>query len=378
MLKLLLLIGGLCAAFLLSAAPLWNLYTGAAIVQPRVDYATQDACTAGAMKQAPGSYTCRSLSVVPVTVPMDMHGGLTVDPRTIPTTQFGVKDDRLTTTGRFGTPSDIGSFRTACYFSHAGWDDPIVYPGQPGKSHLHYFFGNDTTNANSTLATLRQGGSTCRGGTVNQTAYWQPAMLNGQTAILPQSLIVYYKNGFKITGPFVPIPEGLKMVAGNPSSTGPQDMTSFTCINNAAGNGPRASNILACPAGDTLWASVEFPQCWDGKNLDSPDHRSHMAYPVQNQTAPYAWACPADHPVAIPLITLNVLYAIRPGDDTTKWRLASDMYTGLGGYSLHADWFNAWKPDVMSVWVQNCNNAIKDCSATMLGDGREMDEFGAN
>jgi hypothetical protein len=37
--------------------------------------------------------------------------------------------------------------RTACQFSHMAFDDPIVYPGQPGKSHLHVFFGNTGTNA---------------------------------------------------------------------------------------------------------------------------------------------------------------------------------------------------------------------------------------
>jgi Domain of unknown function (DUF1996) len=29
-----------------------------------------------------------------------------------------------------------------CPFSHTSTDDPIVYPGQPGRSHAHTFFGN--------------------------------------------------------------------------------------------------------------------------------------------------------------------------------------------------------------------------------------------
>lgn len=31
-----------------------------------------------------------------------------------------------------------------------------------------------------------------------------------------------------------------------------------------------------CPAG--IMVNVRFPTCWDGKNLDSPDHMSHVAY----------------------------------------------------------------------------------------------------
>jgi hypothetical protein len=33
-----------------------------------------------------------------------------------------------------------------------------------------------------------------------------------------------------------------------------------------------------CKAGDTLVADMMAPECWDGKYLDSPDHRSHTAY----------------------------------------------------------------------------------------------------
>ena len=42
------------------------------------------------------------------------------------------------------------TFFTDCLPSHRAPDDPIVYPKQPGASHLHDFFGNETTNAFST------------------------------------------------------------------------------------------------------------------------------------------------------------------------------------------------------------------------------------
>ena len=34
------------------------------------------------------------------------------------------------------------------------FDDPIVYPREPGKSHLHTFFGNTGANAFSTAASI--------------------------------------------------------------------------------------------------------------------------------------------------------------------------------------------------------------------------------
>ena len=60
------------------------------------------------------------------------------------------------------SPDVVGAFRFICNAGQLLKDDPIVYPGQPGKSHLHQFYGNTGANANSTYASLRgAGSSTC-------------------------------------------------------------------------------------------------------------------------------------------------------------------------------------------------------------------------
>jgi len=48
--------------------------------------------------------------------------------------------------------------------------------------------------------------------------------------------------------------------------------------------------------------------CWDGKNLDSPNHVDHVAHPTGG---PASFAvtngkCPATHPVKIPQVHLEV------------------------------------------------------------------------
>src|SRR5262245_51061147 len=50
------------------------------------------------------------------------------------------------------------NFVSSCAFSHRAGDDPIVFPRFAGASHDHTFVGNTSTNAFSTLATLRQAG----------------------------------------------------------------------------------------------------------------------------------------------------------------------------------------------------------------------------
>jgi hypothetical protein len=52
------------------------------------------------------------------------------------------------------TPARAQSFIIDCKSSHSAPDDPIVYPGVPGAAHLHEFFGNTSTNASSTYATM--------------------------------------------------------------------------------------------------------------------------------------------------------------------------------------------------------------------------------
>lgn len=60
-----------------------------------------------------------------------------------------------------------------------------------------------------------------------------------------------------------------------------------------------------CPGG--IRVTVIFPSCWDGKSLDSPDHRSHVAYAPGNQ-ALAGDRCPSTHPVRIPQVMYEVMY----------------------------------------------------------------------
>jgi len=47
--------------------------------------------------------------------------------------------------------------------------------------------------------------------------------------------------------------------------------------------------------------------CWDGKNTDSPDHKSHVSYPASGSfesTGP----CPSSHPVRLPQVMYEVMW----------------------------------------------------------------------
>ncbi len=72
------------------------------------------------------------------------------------------------------------------------------------------------------------------------------------------------------------------------------------------------------PCGGGWRVSVHFPSCWDGKNTDSPDHKSHVAYPTSG-TFESGGACPSTHPVKIPQVMYEVMFDTSPFNDKSLW-----------------------------------------------------------
>jgi hypothetical protein len=290
--------------------------------------------------------------------------------------------------GGTGTFADFGAFRMVCTFAKFAFDDPIVYPKHPGVSHLHMFFGNTGVNAYTTPDSLFTGNSTCAGGIANRTGYWTPAMIDTRTGTIvkPGPITIYYKSGLNVDyTKIVPLPTGLRMIAGDKNWTGPGPQTEppqgfqfvqFVCRDGSVKvSYEESGNIPNCKVGDAVHLSIEFPQCWDGKHLDSPDHKSHMANPnysgsVRNQTR-----CPGSHPVVVPQITEIFDFPVTEENaPASNWRLSSDMYDKKkkGGFSAHADWMMGWDETAMKTMVTDCLNKGRDCGVNFLGGGKEL------
>ena len=268
----------------------------------------------------------------------------------------------------------VGAFRTVCEPTHMSYDDPIVYPGQPGRSHLHTFFGNAGVTGNSNANSIRNSGnSSCRGGTLNRSGYWVPAMVDTRTnlAVMPAGSNFYYKTGYEGVRPadIRPFPAGLRMIAGDAKNdrSAAQYVPAPWRYHCHLANNNFGSSIPNCAVGDDMVQEIEFPQCWDGVNLDSPDHKSHMAY--ANPSLP---GCPSSHPVPLPKISFSIHYRVTTANQATYWRLSSDTYSGPAGYSSHGDWWNGWDQGAMETFVRTCNNQALDCKSHLLGDGRAI------
>jgi hypothetical protein len=238
------------------------------------------------------------------------------------------------------------NFVTVCRFSHRAPDDPIVFPRKPELSHDHTFFGNVSTDAFSTPRTLRGLATTCSRAD-DTAAYWAPTLLVDHEPVAPLDAQVYYRR--RTVRPVRPFPPGLEMIAGDAYAKSPQSrrMVSWSC-GDLGGVAPR-STVPTCPSArgaKSLRLTVRFPDCWDGRRLDSPDHKSHMAYSARG-------VCPASHGVPVPSIVLRIQYPVAGGRGV---ELAS-----RGQLTGHADFVNSWNQAGLKRLVDYCLNALRVC-----------------
>lgn len=230
-----------------------------------------------------------------------------------------------------------------------------------------------------------------------------PAMLDGMgNVVKPDWINTYYKqlpasdpdcaklqdpksNAVISTGgKCVSLPNGLRFLMGYNMATGANDFTnpslrewdamSYACVNpttfeEISVKKHTFAEVIAagCPNGNWLRASAAFPQCWDGKNLDSPDHRAHIAFPVQSY-------CPPTHPYKFPEVAVSVHFRTDANFLAGKWRLSADEMQPEkpAGSSLHFDYWEAWSPTLKDLWQKNCIDGRLSCSTGNVGDGRQI------
>ncbi len=244
-----------------------------------------------------------------------------------------------------------GRFKARCGYTRSLPDDPIVRPGAAGASHLHDFFGNRTTDAATTTETLQAGSTSCQP-LADHSAYWVPSLYKDGTQVAPLKLAAYYNLNGRQPGTIVAFPAGLRMITGNSAATTaqPATVTDWTCLPTKPAQ-MTAGEVPTCDAISHLVLRVAFSDCWDGVNLDSPDHRGHMA--LSQRASDGYRHCPGTHPTAVPQVGLQVEYPIGGGPGVT-------LSSG-GQFSGHADFWNAWVPDQLSHLVDTCLNTPTAC-----------------
>jgi hypothetical protein len=238
-------------------------------------------------------------------------------------------------------------FKVECDFVRHRKADPIVHPRHPGMGHLHMFMGNKSTNAFSTYRSLRRTGTSCDV-RADTSPYWAPALRKNGNVVRPIRGDFYYRGQLRLSA-IRPYPKGLKIVAGNSHATRPPStrVLAWSC---QGSSGTGTARIRDCGSGN-IKVMIKFPECWDGRRRDSANHKAHMSYA---RRVSGRRVCPRSHPIEVPELTTTIIYPISNGRGV---RLSSGPY-----YTMHADFWNAWKQRALKRIIHRCIHAGIECS----------------
>ncbi|KAJ2934701.1 hypothetical protein H1R20_g2411, partial [Candolleomyces eurysporus] len=191
--------------------------------------------------------------------------------------------------------------------------DPIVNPGEV-SGHTHIVFGGSNFGLSVTTQKLLESECTSVPIAEDKSNYWAPLLYfqwaNGSFSSVDGGAVAYYLFPDK-AGTTTAFPPDFRMLSGSPrkrtydANSFAQQAIDFLCLDfNGQTTKHTSLPTKVCPSG--IRSQVNFPSCWDGKNLDSPDHKSHVAF---RSGGPDKGECTdPKYPVSIPRIFLEIYW----------------------------------------------------------------------
>lgn len=287
-----------------------------------------------------------------------------------------------------------GTFVTSCGVNANGLfnsDNVIVAPGvSNGAHHFHDYIGNQSNTAFASDQDLANAETSCVDQGDKSTYYWPVIRLQNGTQEQDAN-----KPGGGIegnAGQIVTPKEVTLTFVGNPRSkvtAMPRLLRIITGDAKAFVNGTANANASwsctgfedrqlkdkypLCPQGSDVVRTFKFQSCWDGRNIDSANHRTHVAF-AQNDGS-----CPGGFQ-AIPQLVQRIVYdvdapSLNDGGRTTPLFAVDSFPEQLHkAVTDHGDFINVFDENLMNEMV-GCINDGRQCGA---GTGQDDPGNGDN
>jgi hypothetical protein len=274
-----------------------------------------------------------------------------------------------------------GAFRTRCGVNANklyNSDNIIVAPGvDNGAHHTHDYVGNQDNDAFTTNEEFAAAATSCRNQGDKSTYYWPVLRLQDGTQEFDAKQLGGGAEGntgriltaSKVTlnfvgnprGKVVAMPKFLRIITGDAKA-----FTNGTANANAAWsctgfeNRQLTDKYPICPEGSSLVRTSKFQSCWDGRSIDSANHRAHVAF-----ADPRTGACPNGFK-AIPQLVQRLVYDVDA--PSLKDNGKSSPFYAVDGFpeqmhkpiTDHGDFINVFDEILMNRMVQ-CINTGRKC-----------------
>ncbi|MEU0786752.1 DUF1996 domain-containing protein [Streptomyces sp. NPDC006173] len=195
--------------------------------------------------------------------------------------------------------ASTGEFVTSCGVNANGLfnsDNVIVAPGVTnGAHHFHDYIGNQSNNAFASDSDLANADTTCKDDGDKSTYYWPVLRLQNGTRerdadaagggtegnagkiVTPKQVTLTFVGNAR--GKVTAMPRLLRIITGDAKAfvNGTANANaSWSCT--GFEDRQLKDKYPVCPQGSDVVRTFRFQSCWDGANIDSANHRTHVAF----------------------------------------------------------------------------------------------------
>ncbi|GAA4552504.1 DUF1996 domain-containing protein [Streptomyces collinus] len=278
-----------------------------------------------------------------------------------------------------GDGGSTGTFTTNCGTNeneNRNSDNVIVAPGvSNGAQHQHDYVGNQSNNAFASDEDLANAQTTCQNQGDKSSYFWPVLRIqdgsddidagqpgggqDGNVGKIVEPAEAQLKFVGNRTSDVVAMPKALRIITG--------DAKAFTNgLNNAntswscTGFEDRqvTDKYPLCPEGSSVVRTSNFQSCWDGQNIDSANHRTHVDFVEADGSCSNGFQ-------AIPQLQVRLVYDVQApqiNDGQVQNAFAVDSFPEQLHKAItdHNDFINFFDENVMNEMVQCINNG-EDC-----------------